>query len=107
MKFLWIIVLAAIAWRMVLGRWPWQTLGISHWPDSPPKRRTFAQRQAQELLGLKEGASRKQILDAHRRHVALVHPDRGGSSEEVHAANAARDTLLSALGGADAEDTER
>lgn len=99
MKFLWIIVLAAIAWRMGFGRWPWQTLGISSWPDSPaPRGRTFAQAEAQALLGLEDGAGRKEILEAHRRHVAAVHPDRGGSNEQVHAANAARDTLLAALG---------
>ncbi len=98
MKLLWILVLAAIAWRMGLGRWPWQTLGISTWPDKPAARPSFAETQALALLGLKQGAGRKAILEAHRRQVAAVHPDRGGSSEQVHAANAARDTLLAALG---------
>ncbi|MFD1958545.1 hypothetical protein ACFSHP_04480 [Novosphingobium panipatense] len=40
---------------------------------------------------------RRRILEAHRRRVAQVHPDRGGSSEQVHEANAARDLLLSQL----------
>ncbi|MCJ2181488.1 molecular chaperone DnaJ [Novosphingobium sp. 1949] len=98
MKLLWILVLAAIAWRMGFGRWPWQSLGISSWPDKPKPRASFAEVEARALLGVASGAGRKEILEAHRRHLAAVHPDRGGSSEQVHAANAARDTLLAALG---------
>lgn len=97
MKLVWIVILAAIAWRMGFGRWPWQSLGISSWPDKPAPRRSFAEAQALALLGLQAGASRKDIIEAHRRQVASVHPDRGGSNEQVHAANAARDTLLAAL----------
>ena len=99
MKFLWIAVLAALAWRMVLGRWPWQTLGLSSWPDRPKPRASFAETEARALLGLPHDAGREAILDAHRRYIAMVHPDRGGSNEKVHAANAARDTLLAALEG--------
>lgn len=98
MKILWIALLAAIAWRMIFGRWPWQTLGISNWPEKPLQRRgSFAEAEARVLLGLEDDAGRKEILEAHRRHLATVHPDRGGSNEQVHAANAARDTLLAAL----------
>ncbi|MFM6831362.1 MAG: molecular chaperone DnaJ, partial [Novosphingobium sp.] len=32
-----------------------------------------------------------------RRLIAQVHPDRGGSNEAVHEANAARDLLLARL----------
>lgn len=98
MKLLWILVLASIAWRMGLGRWPWQSLGISNWPDKPaPRKTSFAEAQARALLGVEAGVGRRAIMDAHRRKVAEVHPDRGGTSEQVHAANAARDTLLAAL----------
>jgi DnaJ homolog subfamily C member 19 len=34
---------------------------------------------------------------AHRRLIARIHPDRGGSTEQVHEANAARDLLLRTL----------
>ena len=50
-----------------------------------------------EVLGLSPGANRNDILAAHRRLVAMVHPDRGGTSEQVHEANAARDLLLGEL----------
>lgn len=86
MKFIWIILLALIAWRLLSGRWPWQ----------PSNRALRAQTRAQarNLLGVSPGASRAEIIDAHRRLLAAVHPDRGGSNEAVHEANAARDTLL-------------
>ncbi len=35
--------------------------------------------------------------------IAQVHPDRGGSNEQVHAANAARDLLLARLERKEAE----
>lgn len=89
MKLLWLIALACVAWRMIVGRWPWQ--------KKPKVRASFALAHAREVLGLKAGANRKDIVEAHRRRIAAVHPDRGGSSEQVHEANAARDMLLAEL----------
>ena len=89
MKLIWLIALGCVAWRMIIGRWPWQ--------KKLQLRQSFALAHAREVLGLKRGASRKDILDAHRRRIAAVHPDRGGSSEQVHEANAARDLLLEDL----------
>ena len=86
MKFLWLLALAIIAWRLFVGRWPWQ-----------PGARTLnmrAQKRARALLGVSPAASREEILEAHKRLIALVHPDRGGRNEDVHEANAARDILL-------------
>ncbi len=37
------------------------------------------------------------MIEAHRRLLAMVHPDRGGTNEQVHEANAARDVLLAEL----------
>jgi curved DNA-binding protein CbpA len=51
------------------------------------------------LLGVDRSATRDAIIEAHRRLIARVHPDRGGSNEQVHAANAARDLLLARLEG--------
>lgn len=89
-KLLWLVVLASLACRLIAGRWPWQLLATRN------ARRAQINR-ARGLLGLSEGASRQEILDAHRRHLATVHPDRGGTSERVHEANAARDLLLADL----------
>jgi len=104
MKLLWLIALACIAWRLIKGRWPWQGLGQALGQGKPLRGPSFtelhASAQARALLGVDERADRREILDAHRRVVAKVHPDRGGTNEKVHEANAARDLLLSGLGDA-------
>ncbi len=85
-KILWLFALAIIAWRLIAGRWPWQ-------PGAAALKRK-AHMQARELLGVGDNASKDDIIEAHKRLVAMVHPDRGGRNEDVHAANAARDILL-------------
>lgn len=85
-----LILLAALGygWKLVTGRWPWE-------PKVPARAQEMA--RACHLLGVPAGASREDIIDAHKRLVAVVHPDRGGSSESVHEANDARDLLLAQL----------
>ncbi|MPS67585.1 molecular chaperone DnaJ [Novosphingobium aerophilum] len=94
MKLLWLIALGCIAWRLIKGRWPWQGKSL----PGPSFADVHANAQARALLGVAEGAGRREILDAHRRVVTQVHPDKGGSNEKVHEANAARDLLLARLG---------
>ena len=53
--------------------------------------------RARQLLGVSAAASREDIVGAHKRLVAMVHPDRGGTDGQVHEANAARDLLLNEL----------
>ena len=88
-KLLLLLVLAGLACKIFLKRWPWELLGVPH--ATPEKER------ARALLGVSRYASRVEIIEAHKRLVALVHPDRGGTSETVIEANAARDLLLAAL----------
>lgn len=78
--------LACLACRVFTGKWPWELWAASE--------RGQKEAQARALLGVDRAASRDAILDAHRRLITQVHPDRGGSNEQVHAANAARDILL-------------
>lgn len=49
---------------------------------------------ARRLLGVTEGASVEEIRAAHRRLIARVHPDAGGSTELAERVNVARDTLV-------------
>ena len=89
MKLLWLLALAVLACRLLTRRWPWELIGLSG--------RLDRKRRARALLGVPENASHTDIVDAHRRLLAMVHPDRGGTNEQVHEANAARDLLLGAL----------
>ena len=89
MKYLILVGLALLAFRMIAARWPWEPRGGG--------ARSKATVQARALLGVSEGASREEIIEAHRRLVAQVHPDKGGTNELVHEATSARDLLLSKL----------
>ena len=88
-----LIILAAIisvAVKMIFGRWPWNYL-------RPASTRSQAVFRARKLLGVRANAEHGEIVEAHRRLIAVVHPDRGGSNDQVHEANAARDLLLDEL----------
>lgn len=89
MKLLLVAALAVFAWWMVTGRWPWESGRVA------AKQR--AESKARNLLGVRRGAGRDDIIDAHRRLITQVHPDRGGTAGQVHEANEARDVLLAGL----------
>lgn len=89
-KLLLLLVLASWACRQWTGQWPWV-----HWQrmtgPTPVER-------ARRLLGVEAGAGRGAIIEAHKKLIARVHPDRGGDAALVHEANDARDLLLARLG---------
>jgi hypothetical protein len=87
-KLIVLIALAAVVFKVATGRWPW---------ESNDSARRQAATRARKLLGVRPSAGRTEIIEAHKRLVAVVHPDRGGTNDQVHEANAARDLLLDAL----------
>lgn len=89
-RIVFLLALASVGCRLIFGRWPWDFLAHT----SP---RQLALTRARKLLGIGATASHAEVIEAHRRLVVMVHPDRGGTNEQVHEANAARDMLLGEL----------
>ena len=70
------------------GWWYWSRRNGGGGIDMSPE-------EARRLLDVPRDASPEMIRAAHRRLVARVHPDAGGTADLSARVNAARDTLLS------------
>jgi hypothetical protein len=95
-KFLIGVLLAWLGWRLWHG-WGRRLPGTPIPPPAP--RPDPAEAEACAVLGVAPGAAPEEIRAAHRRLIASVHPDRGGSPELTRQVNAARDTLLKPKSG--------
>ena len=91
-----LLVLGCVLFRWAFGEWPWANL------TGGAQARALA--DARALLGVEAAASREDIIAAHRRLAARVHPDRGGSNDALRQANAARDLLLGEISPAEGLD---
>ena len=79
--------------RALLGRAP-----LKRRPQPPPPTPSaLTAGVAREILGLEEGATRAEIVAAHRKLMQRNHPDQGGSTYIAAQLNDARDLLLEEL----------
>ena len=90
LRLLLIAAIACFACKMVFGKWPWDYL-------RGPDTKSQAIFKARKLLGVEASAKHSDIIEAHRRLITMVHPDKGGTNQQVHEANDARDLLLNEL----------
>ncbi len=82
---------AVLTGLYALWRFNKSTARTSVPPPAPPPLNIV---EARALLGVDESADADTIRAAHRRLIALIHPDRGGTEELARKINAARDALL-------------
>jgi len=57
----------------------------------------MSEREALEILGLSQGATKQEIVQAHKNRMKENHPDRGGSEELAKKINMAKDYLIELL----------
>lgn len=81
-----------LLWRLL----PFLRSRASKRQNSPSKQRNASMTKAEalDILGLKPGATRSDITQAHKRLMQKAHPDRGGNDWLASRINAAKDTLL-------------
>lgn len=58
---------------------------------------SMSKSEAMEVLGLAQAYSKEDIVEAHRKLMQRVHPDRGGSDHLAAKVNQAKETLIKSI----------
>lgn len=80
----------AVLLGLVVMAWLW-------WRRRTVEANAMRPAEARSILQLGDQANAADVREAHRRLIARVHPDAGGSADLARRVNAARDTLLEEL----------
>jgi DnaJ homolog subfamily C member 19 len=92
------VLFASLAWTSFTGGRIWpprlSIAGAKEPPPQPPKTSSMSKAEALQILGLAAEANADDIRAAHRRLIAQIHPDKGGSDYLAAKINEARDVLL-------------
>ncbi len=67
--------------------------GQAHGEEKAGRSSGLTRAEALEILGLEPGASREEVVQAHRQMMQKMHPDRGGSTYLASLINEAKDVL--------------
>ncbi|MGH1536573.1 MAG: DnaJ domain-containing protein [Gammaproteobacteria bacterium] len=57
----------------------------------------MSKEEAYKILGLNENATKEEIIEAHRKLIQKIHPDRGGNDYLASQINQAKDYLLNKI----------
>jgi len=63
-------------------------------PPPTTAKNGMSKEEAMQILGLKSGYNKNEVIQAHRRMMQKMHPDRGGSDYLAAQINKAKDTLI-------------
>jgi hypothetical protein len=66
----------------------------NHSQSPPGGKKAMSRQEAMEVLGLKADFTKEEVIQAHRRMMQKIHPDRGGSDYLAAQINQAKETLL-------------
>jgi hypothetical protein len=84
-------------WRSDAGAESGNEKGSGRSQSDKTSSSEMSHKEAFEILGLKENASKEEIIAAHRKLMQKIHPDRGGSDYLAAKVNLAKDLLLKSL----------
>ena len=98
-QMIWLAVLSFLPWvrRFLMAKNIYKKFNAksqNNYDDQNDKNYPNNKTDAYDVLGLKRGASKNEICDAHRKLMKKHHPDAGGDVERAAIINRAKDILL-------------